>query len=54
MTGLNPSSADGARPRPALLVAGQEPASFRLTTFPNDEGYDEMVLARVPASLEPM
>jgi hypothetical protein len=51
MTGLNPSSANGARPRPALLVAGQEPASFRLTT--NDERYDEPVLARLPASPEP-
>jgi GTP cyclohydrolase I len=107
MTGLNPSSVNGARPRPALLVAGPDPASdqgvhpavgqdgmrrgadldaaeraaaeflaalgidldreerratparmarayaellaaqpFRLTTFPNDEGYDELVLAR--------
>jgi GTP cyclohydrolase I len=107
MTGLNPSSANGARPRPALLVAGLDPAAdeavrpvaerdgmrrgadlgaaeraaaeflaalgidldreerratparmarayaellaaqpFRLTTFPNDEGYDELVLAR--------
>ena len=107
MTGLNPSSANGARPRPALLAASPDPASdqgvhpamnqdgmrhgadldaaeraaadflalsgstsiarsgatrrpgwpaptrscltarpFRLTTFPNDEGYDELVLAR--------
>src|SRR4029077_10322917 len=107
MTGLNPSSSNGARPRPALLVAGPDPAPdqgmhpalsqagdrrgvdlgaaeraateflaalgidldreerratparmvrayaellaaqpFRLTTFPNDEGYDELVLAR--------
>jgi hypothetical protein len=106
MAGLNPSSADDARPRPALLVANEDPASdeavpvvdlggmrrgldldaveraagdflaalgidldreerratparmarahaellaarpFRLTTFPNEEGYDELVLAR--------
>ena len=30
MAGLNPGSADGARPRPALLVAGQKPASDML------------------------
>jgi GTP cyclohydrolase I len=107
MTGLNPSSANGARPPTVLLAAGPDPASdqgvhpavnqdgmrhgadldaaeraaadflsalgidldreerratparmvrayaellaarpFRLTTFPNDEGYDELVLAR--------
>jgi GTP cyclohydrolase I len=27
---------------------------FRLTTFPNDEGYDALVLARVLTSPEPM
>jgi hypothetical protein len=27
MTGLNPGSANGARPRPALLAAGPDPAS---------------------------
>jgi hypothetical protein len=43
MTGLNPSSADGARPRPALLARMARAYAellaarpFRLTIFPND------------------
>jgi len=38
MTGLNLSSADGARPRPALLVAGQDPASDEAVPVANRDG----------------
>jgi hypothetical protein len=35
MAGLNPSSADGARPRPALLVANADAADLALTIHPH-------------------
>ena len=55
----DPASGEAVRPavtrdgmrRGADLLAARP---FRLTTFPNDEGYDELVLARVPAAPEPM
>ena len=38
MAGLNPSSADGARPRPALLVANEDPASDEAVPVVNRNG----------------
>jgi len=38
MTGLTPDSADGARPRPALLVTGQDPASDKAVPVVNRDG----------------
>lgn len=42
--------ADELRETPARMVRAYaelfKPESFKLTTFPNDEGYDELVLAR--------
>jgi hypothetical protein len=38
MAGLNPSSADGARPRPALLVANEDPASDEAVPVVNRDG----------------
>jgi GTP cyclohydrolase I len=41
---------DGMRGTPRRMAAAYaellSPRAFRLTTFPNDEGYDELVLAR--------
>lgn len=41
---------EGMRDTPARMARGYAdlltPRPFRLTTFPNDEGYDELVLAR--------
>ena len=38
MAGLNPSSADDARPRPALLVANEDPASDEAVPVVNLDG----------------
>ena len=38
MAGLNPSSADGARPRPALLVVNEDPASDEAVPVVNRNG----------------
>ncbi|MFI1753659.1 GTP cyclohydrolase I FolE [Streptomyces sp. NPDC020571] len=41
---------DGVRDTPGRMARGYaellSPRPFRMTTFPNDEGYDELVLAR--------
>jgi GTP cyclohydrolase I len=38
MAGLNPSLTDGARPRPALLVANEDPASDEAVPVVNRDG----------------
>lgn len=42
----DPHLADTPRRVAAAYAELLTPRSFRLTTFPNDEGYDELVLAR--------